>query len=258
MNRLEAKGRATALGVACLLLVVAGCSQISNLSVMQSDQRILKEIAGRIQAMGNIEGKGTVRLESRDQTIDIPFSVRFTRDAVLEIDAEISTALLPGLGKVTVVSDATKTLVYAGAGVINPVETREEQTALRALLLSVFGGGDMLAFWAAGNRCDLASKIHCSGLDIELKLNREYRSVERWTIKEQSGRVSFSGLVYAFDGGGPLPRIITGIVHPQEIAVTIKYDEIGLVSAGPAFGRELYGAAQVRLSAGVKVENVPR
>jgi len=256
--RTNSEARLTVLGLAWLALVAGGCSQISNLSVMQSDQRILKEIAGRIQAMGNIEGKGTVRLESRDQTIDIPFSVRFTRDAVLEIDAEISTALLPGLGKVTVVSDATKTLVYAGAGVINPVETREEQTALRALLLSAFGGGDMLAFWAAGNRCDLASKIHCSGLDIELKLNRESRSVERWAIKEQSGRVSFSGLVYALNGGGPLPRIITGIVHPQEIAVTVKYDEIGLASAGSAIGRELCAAAKVRLSAGVKVENVPR
>ncbi len=222
------------LGLCSWLVQTTGCSQVSHLRKAQSEQRMLEAIAKRVNALETIEGRGTVRVEYHDERIDVPFGLRLSGHALLEIDAEISSGLFPGLGKISIVSDDNETLVYAGMGIVNLAKSDTMQTALRALLLSLFGGGDLLVFWLRSNGCELARSTTCSGLDLEFTVNREYRSVEKWAIKDRAGRASFDGLVYAWNGGGPLPRIVTGVVHPQEIAVTVEYEEIGLVLKGPS------------------------
>jgi hypothetical protein len=220
---------AAALVLAGCIACATSCSHISRLPGIQTEGRMLGEIADRVQARGAIEGRGTVRIEYQDEKMEVPFSLRLADDGALQIDAQVSTGLFPGLGKVTVLSDNTRTLVYTALGLVTVAEADSLQRALRAVLLSAFGGGDLLVAWLRSNGCQLRGRTTCTGLDIELTVDYAHRSIERWTIKDRAKGVSFAGLVYEWSDDASPPRVVTGIVHPREIAITVAYDEISLV-----------------------------
>jgi hypothetical protein len=230
-----------ALAVVVAPIVLAGCGQLAQLRREQIEDRTLGEISQRMRMLQRVEGKGVVMLEYRDQTVEVPFALRLDREGVLELEAEVPAGPWLDLGGVRVVSNTRDTRVYAAGG---PVEIAELDTLgylLRPFLLSVFGGGDLLVHWLVASGCNPGRDAACAGLEITLKPDPGRGSVARWTIKDRGRGVSFTGLVYAWRDDGPFPRIVTGMIHPYEIGITVKYDEIGLAAAG---ARQTQGLGQ--------------
>jgi len=122
--------------------------------------------------------------------------------------------------------------VYAGGVPVNSAEYLKLGPMLRPMLLSIFGGGDMVVYWLVSNGCPVSSKTACSGLEIGLGVSRDHRSVERWTLKDKDRKISFNGYVLEWDTEGRFPRIVNGMFHPQEISVTVTFDQVH-VALGP-------------------------
>jgi hypothetical protein len=222
--------------VVCLAALALGCSRIADIGWLQTDQQMLDSIARRALALTNVEGSGTVRVEYHGSTLDLPFRLRLGPQAAIQVDAEIPGSVVPGRGRVTLVSDGRGTQIYGVAGLDDLVEGTVRQATFRALVLSLLGGGDLLAAWVRANGCRVDRLAACSGLDLELWLNREERSIDRWEVEDKTGKSGFSGLVHARESAGPLPRVVTAVVHPQEIAVTVRFDDVGLVRGEPDGG----------------------
>ena len=229
-------GMLLALVLGGLLAQAAGCSRIGEIRWLETDQRMLEAIARHSQGLRNVEGTGVITLEYRGQRADVPFRLRLGPDALVQLDAEIAPATLPGLGRLTVVSDDTGTHIYGSRALRDLVEARLRPAALRALVVSLVGGGNLLAGWLGSNGCVIGKSTACLGLDVSLNLNRDRRAVERWEISDKTGKFGLSGLVYAWDGDGPLPRTVRCVIHPEEIVLTVRFDDAGLVEQGTPAG----------------------
>jgi hypothetical protein len=232
-----------ALVLGGLLAEATGCSRISEMGWLQTDRRMLETIARRSQALRDVEGKGVVRFEYQGQRVDVPFRVRLGPDALVQIDAEIALAALPGLGRLTVVSDDSGTQIYGSRDLRELARANVRPAALRALVLSLFGGGDLLVGWLGSTGCVIDRSTTCLGLEVSLGLDRERRAIERWEISDKTGKFGFSGLVYAWDSAGPLPRTVRGVIQPQGIVLTVRFDEVGLVHQGTPAGNFTMDAA---------------
>ena len=212
------------------MVALAGCGQISEVRQTRAEDRTLAEISQRMKTLARVEGRGVVMLEYRSETVDLPFALRLDREGVLDLEAEVPASPWLDLGTVRVVSDARDTRVYAEGSRVELAELDTLGYLLRPFLLSVFGGGDLLVHWLLASGCNPDRDVVCSGLEITLKPDPERGSIQRWTIKDRGRNASFTGLVYAWRDRGPFPRIVTGMIHPYEIGVTVRYDEIGLAA----------------------------
>ena len=232
-----------ALALGGLLAGATGCSSVSEISWLQTDRRMLETIARHSQLLRDVEGKGVVRIEYQGERADVPFRVRLGPDALVQVDAEIALAARPAVGRLTLVSDDSGTQIYGSQGLQDLARANVRPAALRALVLSLFGGGDILVGWLESNGCVIAKLTACLGLEVRLSLDRDRRAIERWEISDKTGKFGFSGLIYAWDSGSPLPRIVRGVIHPQEIVLTVRFDEVGLVDQGVPAGNFTMDAA---------------
>jgi len=229
---------APALLAPALIVLVGGCSQLSELRQRRAEDRTLEAVAQRMKALERIEGGGRFEVQSGEAAFDLPFVMRFGRGGLLQVDAEISDGPWSGVGRMRLMSDATATEVLVSAGPGTPGGRAEIPWAdslglvLRPLLLSVFGGGDMLVRWMLANRCEPVREGRCAGVEISLRMNLERGSVERWTIRDPARRVSFTGFVHSWSHTGPFPRVVTGMIHPYEVGISIEFNEIGLARPG--------------------------
>ena len=224
------------LGAALVVVLVAlagGCSQIGELRQNRAEDRTLDAVARRMKALERIEGGGRFEVQHGEDAFDLPFMMRLDRRGILEVEAEISDGPWSSLGSVRMVSDAMGTAIYGPDGPVGVAWMDSLGPVLRPLLLSVFGGGDMLVRWLLANRCDAVRETRCGGVEVSLRMNRERGSVERWTIKDPARRVSFTGFVHSWSEAGPFPRIVTGMVHPYEVGISVEFNEIGMARGVP-------------------------
>lgn len=219
-----------------LAVQAAGCTRITEISWLETDRRMLEGIGRRPEHLTGVEGKGVIRLEHRGRRLDVPFRVRLGPQGLVQLDAEVAFGVLPGLGRLTVVSDDNGTEIYGSKSLADLAKANLRPAALRAVVLSLVGGGDLLVGWVESNGCMVGRAMNCLGLGLTLDLNRERRSVESWEISDKSGKLDLSGRVAAWGGPGELPRTIRCIVHPQELVVTTRYDQIGLADIGNPAG----------------------
>jgi hypothetical protein len=222
-----------------LVVLASGCSQIAEVRRSRAEDRTLDAVARRMKAFEKIEGGGRFEIQQGEAAFDLPFVMRLDRGGVLEVEAEISDGPGSSLGRVRMVSDATDTEIYAPGGSAEVAWADSLGPVLRPLLLSVFGGGDMLVRWLLANKCDPVRETRCRGVEVSLRMSRERGSVERWTIRDPVRGVSFTGFVHSWSDAGPFPRIVTGMVHPYEVGISVEFNEMGLALDG--LGQEKTG-----------------
>lgn len=222
----SAGARAAIVAAAFFCAAWQGCGRLTPLTRAHSEGEILASVKERMQALEIIEGRGTLVLEYRDQTLEVPFGLRAAGNGLVEIEADVSSGFWPGLGRVEIVSDPTETVIYAGGAPLDASEYRKLGPMLRPMLLSTFGGGEMVVHWLVSNGCDVKLKTECSGLEVGLGVSLDHRSIERWTLKDRDRGISFNGYVFAWDTDSVFPRIVTGMFHPQEISVTVRFDQV--------------------------------
>jgi len=228
-------GAAAIVAGLALLCLGAGCGSLAHLGRAHAEEEILANVKERMRALEMIEGKGTLVLEYGDQTLQVPFGLRASGTGLLEVEADVSSGFWPGLGRVEIVSDPTETIIYAGGAPLDGSEYRKLGPMLRPMLLSIFGGGEMVVLWLVSNGCDVGLKTECCGIQVGLGVSSEHRSIERWTLKDRSREISFNGYVLAWDGEGGVPRIVTGMFHPQEVSVTVEFDQVHVASGSGNF-----------------------
>jgi hypothetical protein len=124
------------------------------------------------------------------------------------------------------VSDAEMTLLYTDAGVFDLAMEPDAKPGIRAFLLSLAGGGDLLLWWLAERDCDPALDSACEGLEIEVEPHDTVPSVAVWEISEPDEGISFKARVKEYQPGTLLPRIIAGTLYPDETTVYLKYSHI--------------------------------
>jgi hypothetical protein len=179
-------------------------------------------------AVGKVEGSGTIRIEYRGQSLDLPFAMKMGGNGALEIEADVASGFWPGFGRIAIVSDQNDTAVYSVGRRVDPAAYDSLGPVLRPVLLSIFGGGEMLIHWLVLNGCRPGRQSICKGLEIGVKLDREHGKVERWTVRDPVGRVSFNGFVEPLAGNGGGARITGGMLHPYEIGITVRYARLGV------------------------------
>lgn len=216
------------VALTAVALLAGGCSQISELRRSRAEDRTLDAVARRMKALERIEAGGRFEIRQGEAVLSLPFVMRLERGGVLEVEAEISEGPSSSLGRVRIVSDASGTEIYAPGGPAEVAWADSLGPVLRPLLLSVFGGGDMLVHWLLASRCDPVRETRCCGVEVSLRMSRERGSVERWTIRDPARRVSFTGFVHSWSDAGPFPRIVTGMVHPYEVGISVEFNEIDL------------------------------
>jgi hypothetical protein len=220
------------LVLAALAASAGGCSRISDIAWLQTDRQMLEWIARHSQALKDIEARGVIRFEYGGRSGEVPFRVRIGPEAVVQLDAEIAPSALPRLGRLTVVSDASGTQIYGSDVLEDLARANLRPAALRALVLSLCGGGDLLIGWLASVGCVIGKSMSCQGLEVSLNLDRERRAIEKWQVNDKSGKFGLTGLIYAWDGAGSHPRVVTGVIHPAEIKVTVTFNEPGVAYRG--------------------------
>jgi hypothetical protein len=211
-----------------LSLLAGGCSQIAEFRQVRGEEQALEELTERMRRFEKIAGRGTLVVEHRSSSLSMPFELRLAGSGKLEVELEVSPGLWPGMGKLRIVSDSRSTEIYSDGRRVDFAEADTLGQVLHPLLLSVFGGGDMLARWLVTNGCTPRRKTLCCGLEVDLRVSREKGSVERWTVKDRYRKASFTGFVYSWSKAGPFPRVLSGMIHPYEIGVTVEYGEMGL------------------------------
>jgi len=184
------------------------------------------EVLARGKVFRGFHGKGSIALEHKADRMTIPVEVRLSEDLVLEAHSEVSHFLLPFEGEVRLVSTDSTTFLYTNIGAYDLAMTALDQSAIRAFLLSLGGGGDWLLWWLAREDCGRARKTRCRGLEIELEPHSRLPSISRWEMREASGGASFKGQVDEYEPGGLVPRVIRGVIQPQEISVYLNYVDI--------------------------------
>ncbi len=220
-----------ALAAALLMLaLVAGCSRLPARSAVRPEA--LEQVMARRQGFKGFQAQGSLTLEHKADVLSIPLEITVTEDLVLEARGEISHFLLPFDGEVRLVSDEVSTLLHTNVGTYDLATDPEAQPAVRAFLLSLAGGGDLLLWWLAGRDCDLSAKSQCGGLEIELVPHDRLPSISGWEMRERSRGATFKARVDEYEPGTVVPRLVTGILYPREIAVSLNYTEISLSQGG--------------------------
>jgi hypothetical protein len=220
--------------LSALAALPAGCSRIADVRQARAERRTLEEVARRMRSLERIEGGGHLEVQYAGSTLTFPFVFRLVRGGALEVETETLQQPWSELGRVRLVSDARGTCFF-GAGEPRQLPCADSLgVLLRPLLLSLFGGGDALVHWLVASRCDPEPETRCSGLEVSLRMSSRRKSVERWTIRDPVRGVAFTGFVHSWSAARAFPTIITGMIHPYEIGVSVRYEEAGLAEAGPA------------------------
>jgi hypothetical protein len=187
---------------------------------------VLDEVLARRQVFSGFQGRGDLVLEHKADKLTVPVEVTLSEDLVLEAKGEVSHFLLPFQGEVRLVCSDSATLLHTNIGTYDLAMDPAAQTAARAFLLSLAGGGDWLLWWLAGRDCDLKEKTLCEGVEIELEPHGRLPTIARWDLSEASRGASFTGRVDEYEPGTAVARILSGFIQPQEITVYMKYTDI--------------------------------
>jgi hypothetical protein len=204
---------------------------------------MLETISRHSRRLAGVEGKGVVTFEYRGQRGDVPFRVLVGPAGLVQVDAEIAPTARPGLGRLKVVSDDNGTQIYGSQEIRDFAARAMRPAALRALVLSLFGGGNLVVGWLGSNGCMIRQSTTCQGLDVRLSLDRARRAIEKWEINDKTSKFGFSGLVYAWERSGSRPRVVKGVIHPQEITLTVTFDEAGLAWNDASVGNFIWDTA---------------
>lgn len=222
---------------ACLVLLASACSHLDRLPAYGSDDRVLGRIAGRVPKNGRIEGVGTIRITYRGSQMDLPFAMQLGANGHLAVEADVGPGFLPGSGRIAIISDDKDTAVYSAGRRVEPVAYDSLIPSLRPILLSLFGGGDVLLRWLAANGCRPGRRSVCGGLRVGFTLDRSRGSVGRWTIRDPGRGVSFNGFVQTWNSEGEGALVVGGMLHPYEVGITVTYASLGPVGGvGVAYG----------------------
>lgn len=238
--------RASVVGMSvCLVLLASGCSQLDRLQRYASDDSMLEYIAERTPKGGKAEGIGTIRIEYEGGHVELPFAMEMGRNGLLEVEADVGPGFLPGFGRMAIISDEKDTAVYSEGRRMQPAPYDSLGPALRPILLSLFGGGDMLLRWLVLKGCRPGRRSVCGGLRVGFTIDRNRGSVGRWTVRDPVRGVSFNGFVETWDSSGNGVWVVGGMLHPYEVGISVRYARLG-PAAGPdvAFGEEEPGNAQ--------------
>jgi hypothetical protein len=215
--------------VALALTVVAlaaGCSRLPARTPHRPEA--FEQVLAKRQSFSGLRARGSLTLEHKADVLTVPLEITVTQDLVLEVHSSISHFLLPFEGEVRLVSDEASTLLYTNVGTYDLAMDPEAQPGVRAFLLSLAGGGDWLLWWLAGRDCDLSAESQCGGLEIELKPHARLPAISGWKISEPSRGVAFKAGVDEYEPGTTVPRIVTGILEPNEITLYLNYTEISV------------------------------
>lgn len=211
-------------------VLVSGCSRLGRLREYGSEGRIYRQIAERAAGAGRVEGVGKVTIEHRDERLELPFAVKIGAHGSLEIEADVSPGFWHGFGRIAIVSNQKDTAVYSLGRRVDAAAYDSLDSVLRPVLLSIFGGSDMLLHWETLNGCRPGRRSVCKGLEIGVILDRRSGAVERWTIRDPARGVTFNGFVEAGTGEPGGPRITGGMLHPYEVGITVEYTRVGMLA----------------------------
>jgi hypothetical protein len=214
-----------ALGVV-FALSLNGCSQLGRRQDRRLNPEFVESVVSRLDGFEGIDMEATLSVEHRNESLTVPLSVRVARGAVLEVRGEVSHFLLPFEGSFLLISDRHATALHTDLGVYELGGETDASTAIHAFLLSLVGGGDWLVWWLSHNGCTTGIDSECRGLRVKLEPHDRYASIERWEIAESRSDASFHGFINEYQDDALLPRIVTGIVYPQEITIHLEYDPV--------------------------------
>jgi hypothetical protein len=215
------------------LAMWCGCARMPEPAATAGTEA-LKEVIARRGVFEGWEGSATVSVKHQSESFSIPVDVAVSRDLRLEVTGEISHFLLPFQGGFRLVNDEESTLLYTDAGVFDLGDMPGAGgAAMRGFLLSLAGGGDLLAWWVAERGCEVGSQTSCAGLKIELEPHAKLPSIETWVIEDKNeGRIFRAG-VSEYDMGTLVPRTMKGTLYPEEITIFVEYSHISR-PAGPS------------------------
>gem|GEM_PF-2209349 len=210
------------------LLLLAGCAGLGRRGGDITPAEVLAGRGTRTRRVEKIAGRGLAAIENRLGRIEIDFELAYEPGGKLELNGYMAPGFLPFHGTLRLVSTPETTLAYANDMPLVPSGKSYPGRVLYPALLAVLLGGDWVLNWLETSGCDLDQRVSCGGLDFEFRLDEETGRIKAWSVEDGESHGSYEGFLYDTVSSGviDLPQILTGMAHPYEIAVYVKYDQI--------------------------------
>jgi hypothetical protein len=208
--------------------LIAGCAGLGTMGREAGPAERLTRIGRETAEVARIEGKGRAKMENRLGEIEIEFELVYEPGGLLEVEGELAPGFLPFDGEISLLSTPDTTFAFAeGVPLMARGRSYPGPVGFPALV-GILLGGDWVLGWIEEQGCRPDRELNCGGIAFEFDLDEDTGRVKGWTLKDENSGGSYEGFLYRSRrrGGLDLPEILTGIVHPLEIAVYVEYYEI--------------------------------
>ena len=230
MRCLRSSFVALALAAVCLWLAW-GCGRARGPAVEPPAENGFGTIPARLASYGDVEGSGRLRLEYRDQTVDVDFRIRISAGGQVEVEGEVGTSFLPVAGSLTLFSDRSSTVVHTDMGVFDLTANPGTRAVVHPVVLSLFGGGDRLVPYLISQGCEPARTVRCGDIELSLEAFEGRAAIRKWEVHQPSEDGSFTGFVHEVGDTDLLPKSLSGILNPYGVTAYVTYDYLRTTEA---------------------------